>query len=242
MDRESSRILQRLVDQWDEVNTALGRLSPAATVRPSNGWNVFQPLPGPPGNVIEFSFGPAVFNVPERATHVSADLFVVVDGRFGFRRDIFSADDILATDKFSTRAAYFRLKAQGAEHIYGAHYDFALDELGHPLFHAQMRSFVEMWSAVNEQYSIGGVATDRVNGILQTVRMPTAQMDVFSFFLQLCADHLLFQNSGPDERAAFNSLLEKSAFIRGAGYQAARLATEAARSCYRARHWYPAVT
>jgi hypothetical protein len=239
MDRETSLMLQRLVAQWDEVNTALSRLNAAAEVRPSDGWSVFRPLPGPPTNIVEFDFGPAVFNVPERATHVSADLFVAVAGRLAFRRDLFNSEDILATDGFSTRAAYFRQKGNGADHIYGAHYDFALDELGHPVFHSQMRSFSEMWAAVNERYGTNGTADDHISGILQTVRVPTAQMDVFSFFLQLCADHLLFPNSGPDERAAFNLLLEKSSFIRGAGYQAARLATEAARHCYRARHWYP---
>lgn len=242
MGTEASLILQRLVAQWDEVNTALGRLNAAAEVRPSDGWSVFRAVPGPPSNVVSFDFGPAVFNVPERATDVSADLFVAVEGRLAFRRDLFNAEDVLATDGFSTRAAYFRQKGADADHIYGAHYDFALDELGHPVFHSQMRSFAEMWAAVNEHYGTGGVASDRVRGILQTVRVPTAQMDVFSFFLQLCADHLLFPNSGPDERSAFNVLLEKSSFIRGAGYQAARLATDAARSCYRARHWYPVLT
>jgi len=239
MDTQTGVILQRLVAQWDEVNTALGRLNDAATVRPGNGWNVFQALPGPSNNIIGFNFGPAVFNVPERANHVNADLFIVVDGRIAFRRDLFEAEDILATDSFSTRAAYFRQRGNGADHIYGAHYDFALDELGHPVFHAQMRSFAEMWGAVQEQYDIAGDANDCVLGILQTVRLPTAQMDIFSFFLQLCADHLLFANSSTEERAAFNLLLDKSSFIRGAGYQAARLATEAARTCYRARHWYP---
>jgi len=242
MDRETSLILQRLVGQWDEVNTVLGRLSTSAEVRPNDGWSVFRPLSGPPNNVVQFSFGPVVFNVPERATHVNAELFVAVKGDLAFRRDLFTAEDILATDSFATRAAYFRQKGNGADHIYGAHYDFALDELGHPVFHSQMRSFADMWGAVNEQYGIGGDVDDRITGILQTVRVPTAQMDVFSFFLQLCADHLLFPSSGPDERAAFNLLLEKSSFIRGAGYQAARLATDAARTCYRARHWYPVLT
>lgn len=243
MDRDSSKILQRLVNQWAEVNQALAQLSSTAQVKPDNGWNVFGLVAKAPDNVVEFGFGPAVFNVPERANHVSADLFIVVEGCFGFRRDLFRADnDTLTTDSFKTRAGYFRLKGNSAEHIYGAHYDFALDELGHPLFHAQMRSFVDMWAAVSEQYSIDAMVTDRVNGILQTVRVPTAQMDIFSFFLQLFADHLLFPHSGPEERAAFNSFREKSSFIKGAGFQVARLATQAAWSCYRARHWYPAVT
>lgn len=242
MDRVATLILQRLVGEWDEVSTALARLNAVAEVRPSDGWSVFHPVAGPVTDIVGFNFGPAVFNVPERATHVSADLFVVVDGRLAFRRDLFNREDILATDSFSTRAAYFRRNGNHSDHIYGAHYDFALDECGHPVFHCQMRSFAEMWGAVNKNYGIGGDADDRVKGILQTVRVPTAQMDVFSFFLQLCADHLLFRNSGRDERAAFNLLLEKSSFIRGAGYQASRLASGAAGSCYRACHWYPVLS
>lgn len=241
MARETSLMLQRLVDEWGEVKTALGRLNSTATVRPENGWNVFRAVPGTAGEVVGFDFGPVVFNVPERATDVSANLFVAVAGRLAFRRSEFNTEKVLVTDSFTTKAAYFRKKNDNADHIYGVHYDFALDELGHPVFHCQMRNYPEMWASVNKHYGIDGHVTDCLNGILKTVRVPTAQMDVFSFFLQLCADHLLFRNSGRDERVAFNSLVEKSSFIRGAGYRAARLTSGAAGSCYRACHWYAVV-
>jgi hypothetical protein len=239
MDPESTSILQRLVNQWEEVNIALSRMNSAATVRPYGGWAVFRPPTSAPRDNITFDFGPAVFNLPERASHVDADLFVVVSGQIAFRRGLYKDQKLLATDSFSTRAAYFRLKGNGADHIYGAHYDFSLDELGHPVFHAQMRSFVDMWESVIEQYNIDVAPADKVLGILQTVRLPTAQMDIFSFFLQLCADHLLFSKSGKEEREAFNTLLTTSSSIRGAAFQTERLSTEDARSCYRARHWYP---
>jgi hypothetical protein len=77
--------------------------------------------------------------------------------------------------------------------------------------------------------------------MLRNVRVPTAQMDVFSLFVELCADHLLYEQSGPEEREAFNSLLHRSAFCRGAALRLPQLATEEARACYRARHWYPAI-
>lgn len=232
-------MLQILVDQWDEVVSVLGRLRPSAQVRPADGWTVVRPVFEPPNDIVGFDFGPAVFNVPERATHVDLQLYIVVEGRLRFRRDRFTNQNLLVTESFDTRAAYFRSTAQGAHHIYGSHYEFTLDQLGHPVFHSQMRSYAELWAVVREQYGANGDAADLVKGILQTVRVPTAQMDVFSFFLQLCADHLLSEHPGPEECEAFYALLEKSSSIRGAGYQAARLVAEAAQSCYRARHWYP---
>ena len=241
MDRDTSVILQRLVQQWSEVSTALARMTNAATVDPEDGWAIFRALPSADHNVVKFEVLPVVFNIPERAYHVNSDLFVVVQGQLSVRRDRYVKDEVLATDNFSTRAAYFRLTADGPVHVYGAHYDFALDELGHPIFHSQMRSFAEMWTSVGQRYSIEGPAKDYVSGILQNVRLPSAQMDVFSLVLQICADHLLFANSGPDERAAFNALLEKSTFLKGAGFQAPRMTTEAAFSCYRSRHWYPSL-
>jgi hypothetical protein len=213
----------------------------AATVDPEDGWAIFQSLPSADQNAVKFEISPVIFNVPERAYHVTSDLFVVVEGQLAVRRDRYVNDGLLATDSFSTRAAYFRLTVDGPVHVYGAHYDFALDELGHPIFHSQMRSFAELWASVEERYGIGGPVKDHVSGILQNVRLPSAQMDVFSLVLQICADHLLLADSSPDERTAFNELLEKSTFLKGAGFQAIRMTTEAASSCYRSRHWYPSL-
>lgn len=239
MRTETNQIQRLLVGQWDLLKTTLRQLSSAAQVQPDDGYRVFQAADSSSANVVRFKFGPAVFNVPERATSPRPQLFVVVEGSISFRRDCFISHKLLTTDNFFTRAAYFRDRESGPDHIYGAHYDFALDELGHPVFHSQMRGFPEMWASVNEHFGTEGEPDDHIRGILRNVRVPTAQMDVFAFFLQLCADHLLSRDSGPDERAAFNKLIEKSSFIRGAGYQSARLKAEAARECYRASHWYP---
>jgi hypothetical protein len=66
-------------------------------------------------------------------------------------------------------------------------------------------------------------------------------MDFFSFVLQVFADHLLIEDSGEDKKKAFNTLLSKSAALRGAAARSARLTTEASRRCLRAFHWYPVV-
>ena len=210
-----------------------------ASVLPSDPWKVFEAEDPSSGNIIRFKLLPIVFNLPERATHTTPNLFVVVEGWLEFRLDSMRNNSELLTHGFSTKAAYFRKTSGGVAHVYGAHFDFALDELGHPIFHAQMKSFQDLYSYVDAEFQVGGELTDNVKGILKNVRLPTAQMDCFSFFLQLCADHLLYDQSGPEERGAFNSLLNMGEFLKGAGYQSGRLTAASATSCYRSRHWYP---
>ncbi len=241
VDRESNGILKRLVSQWDHLKAEIERLQSAAEVRPGDGYQVFQPVDSEAEGVAAFEIQPSVFNLPERANDVSMDLFVVVEGRISFRRREFAEENVLATHSFATKVAYFRHRSTSLVHVYGAHYDFSLDELGHPVFHAEMRGYPELAEYVKECYGVGNAVDDRVTGLLKNVRVPTAQMDVFSVFVQLCADHLLYTDSGPEEKAAFNSLLQRSAFCKGAAYQMPHLQTEEARTCYRSRHWYTAI-
>jgi hypothetical protein len=242
VDRESGGILRTLVRQWNEVTAELPRLRPSAEVKPTDGHAIFRVTSNPGSPVVAFDIRPVVFSLPERGYHhESKELFVVVKGDLSFVRQEFTDSGKLTTHKFGTQVAYFRRGNEVLTHVYGAHYDFALNELGHPVFHAQMRSFAELSSHVVEQYGYDGEVEDLVKGLLRTVRIPTAQLDAFSLFVQICADHLLYDKSGPEAKAAFNSLLEKSKFCQGAAGQLPRLATEEARSCYRARHWYPAI-
>lgn len=240
MDPQAWKIVALLVRQWDLISGVLAKLNQVATVRPSDGYRVFSARQDKESELVNIDFGPVVFNLPEKATHAIPNLFVVLDGKLGIRRDVFDAEKQLVTDTFATRAAYFRQKTKDCvEHVWGTHYDFALDTFGHPVFHSQLRSYGELSSVASEQYGMSGELVDLVKGMLQGVRVPTAQMDVFSVALQLCADHLLFADSGESERSAFNDLA-RIAIIRGAGYRVGRLATKAAWSCYRSRHWYPA--
>jgi hypothetical protein len=240
MDRETGGIQRRLIDQWNFVRTELRRLHHVAEVRPDDV-NVFRPLDEQTPNAAFFELRPVVFNLPERATHASNDLFIVVQGRLSFQRQAFRDERRLLTDSFATEAGYFRRTGHALDHVFGAHYDFAAHEAGHPAFHAQFRSFAELADQIRQQYHIDLPVNDVVRGVLKTVRIPTAQMDVFSLFVQVCADHLLHNGSSDAELEAFDSLLSKSNFSQGAGYQIPRLGTEDARHCYRARHWYPAL-
>ncbi|WP_186095802.1 hypothetical protein [Burkholderia gladioli] len=241
MNRQALSARKYLIEQWNEVTGALSKLSTVAEVRPDSGENVFTVAGDQAAGVIAFDLNPVVFNLPERADDLSTDLFIVVAGRLGILADSVRSDSILLTHDFSTKAAYFRRTRNALVHVYGAHYDFALSELGHPTFHMQLRSFGALASYVKEQYRVDCEVKDSMDGVLRNVRLPCAQMDFFSFFTQLCADHLLFKDSGKEERAAFNHLLKKGSFLKGAGSRSGRLVEEAARACYRAGHWYPMV-
>lgn len=242
MNRQAISARKALIEQWNEIISALSKLHSTAEVRPDQGESVFSIAEGAPEGVITFELRPVVFNLPERADDVSDDLYVVVAGRLSIDAHSVQRGQDLRTHDFSTKAAYFRKTKTALTHVYGAHYDFALNELGHPTFHMQLRSFAELAPAITEQYpGITGEAKDHMGDVLRNVRLPCAQMDFFSFMTQLCADHLLFKDSTKEERKAFNQLVTKNATLRGAGTRAPRLADDAAQRCYRAGHWYPLV-
>jgi hypothetical protein len=232
MNRQAISARKYLIEQWNEVTGALTKLNSVAEVRPYSGESVFAEAPGAPAGVVAFELKPVVFNLPERADDLSTDLYVVVSGRLAIQADSVGRGQTLLTHDFSTQAAYFRRTKNALVHVYGAHYDFALDELGHPTFHMQLRSFADLAPHVQEQYRFQHEVKDGLGGVLRNVRLPCAQMDFFSFFTQLCADHLLFEDSEKEVR---------SVFLRGAGGRSERLTDESARNCYRAGHWYPLV-
>jgi hypothetical protein len=238
-DRIANKIHRALIRHWEEFDADVSRLSSVASIQPKDGYAVFQYVDSV-DNSANFELSPIVVNVPERATEVVSDLFVVVKGRLSIDRAHFEADGKLRTLSFATQAAYFRVKGNVLSHVYGAHYDFAANESGHPVFHGQMRSYLEFAEVIKSQYGLEGVELkDVVSGILKTVRLPSAQMDVFSFLLQLVADHLLSGDSSEDDKMRFHELLERSKFIQGLGSQIARLQVAPANVCYRAVHWYP---
>lgn len=238
IDKDNQLMLQKLRDAWGHVQTELQRLHPNASVRP-NDITVFDSEDDADVTAAYFKLKPVVFNVPERATHGDLNLFVVVEGRVSYQRAAFKASKELRTSGFSTQVAYFRRKRTVLEHVYGAHYDFAPNDKGHPAFHSQIKSFAQLAQIVRDQYKFELPDEDRVKGILKTIRTPTAQMDVFSVFVQLCADHLLHEDSAQSEVSAFDTLLTKNGFCVGAAFQLPRLASTEAQGCYRARHWYP---
>jgi hypothetical protein len=244
IDPDSSVMIRRMSSQWDDLRTEIERMQATAEVYPENGNEVFKPIAAPATSV-GFEIGPVVFNLPERANSTSIDLFVVVGGRLSFDRRLFQSSHQLVTDSFASHIGYFRGKSRTLTHVFGAHYDLARNEVGHPVFHAQLKSFSNQYAEVVRKYFNSRFGDDEVDDpvkrLLRTVRVPTAQMDVFSIFVQLCADHLLSKDSGSEEKRAFNSLLRKGEFCQGAAFRAAGPNDPEAPQCFRSRHWYPAI-
>lgn len=241
MGPDDTRIRQRLVAQWEDLIGVVGNQSPGCMVSPDTGWESIVATDASDDTLAKFELNPVVLNVPERANHRNAELYVVVRGWLQLFRAEFRDNDLLVTHSFSTESGYFLLRNNRLDHVYGAHYDAAYNSLGHPVFHAQMKGFPEFGQHVLDLFNINKPVQNNIVGILKNVRLPTAQMDFFSIVLQVFADHLLFQNSGEEERATFNGLLEKSLFLRGAATRYPRLTALQATSCYRSLHWYPVV-
>ncbi len=239
MDRDSPLMRQKLVQQWADVVGTLERMSQGASVLPNDAWNNIREAASSSDEIVKFELCPVVFNVPEHANHRNIGLFVVAEGWIELSRADFRNGLGLVTHAFSTRSADFRQKEETLEHVYGAHYDVAFDELGHPTFHSQLRSFVDFSAHILEQFNLNLDVINHLEGVLRNVRLPTAQMDFFSLILQIFADHLLMRNSGEEEKSAFNALLQKNVFLRGAAARSSRLTADVARSCYRSLHWYP---
>lgn len=228
-----------LINQWNGMKARLEKLG-QHVIRPDDGFRIFNFMandPRTPADQAGYSIEPVVFQVPERADG-SPNMFVVVRGRIYLDRAALKADKVLRTTNFGTEVGYFRLKQDQLNHVYGAHYDFSLNEIGHPIFHGQMRSFNAYGASVSEQYDgIAGDSLDHMDKVLRTVRLPTAQMDFFGVVLQIAADHLLSKGSSDDQKVAFDELCEISRSVQGAAFRWPEL--EQAGSCMRARHWYP---
>jgi len=239
MDTTDNRIQRALIAQWVNLKACIARLNSNVLVREQDTFR--------PSNSTEtqscFDVTPVLFQLPERANDTSSDLFVVVRGMLSLDRRHFQLTKQLRTTSFSTEAGYFRLTGGGKrmQHVYGAHYDFAGNELGHPVFHVQIRSFAKFREEIEKYYPQDDVDfEDSMKNVLKTVRLPSAQMDAFSVFLQLVADHLIWKNSRQDELQQFCELLAQSKSIQGAGFVIDRLQRPPACECYRAAHWYPA--
>lgn len=227
--------LKLLVDQWSNVKTQLDRLS-LPDARPADGYGIFSLIGhSKVDGQIRFNIAPVTFNVPERA-NAAADLYIIARGRIYLDQAAIKSRRALKTVSFATEVGYFRKSKDKLKHIYGAHYDFSLDEIGHPVFHAQMKSYNERGREVSEAFQLDCDSDDLVKHVLRTVRLPTAQMDFFALVMQICADHLMSKDSGDEERKAFADLRKVSHEIQGSGHLWAKLAE--APACMRAPHWY----
>lgn len=209
----------------------------ASQVAPSTGYEVFRIDSSAPNDVVKLDFGPIVFHVPERPDGRGPNLFVVAQGWLTIEGPDFKTMP-LRTKTFGTEVAYFRQKLGSLEHVYGAHYDMDEEKPGHPVFHAQFSSKVEFGLAVRELFRRDEEVVNKTGEILRTVRMPSAQMDIFSVLAQICADHLMGPAPSEEVTSAFSGLRKSCDFLVGAAHRLPHLNGPHAAGCYRAAHWY----
>lgn len=240
MDKLDHKIRKALISQWDEFRTYVGRINPSAvSISPTDGFAVIKHV-GSTAQVCNFDFAPVLFVLPERAGTTSSDLHVIIRGKLAIDRGHFAAEEKVRTSSFATEAGYFRLRSPSEFiHVLGAHYDFSVNALGHPVFHIHVKSFAEFGEFLKAHYGMEDInIDDAMHSVLRSVRLPSAQMDAFSLFLQLVADHLVGKNSSDDEKSLFLELLNSNKSLQGAGCSVNRLQQPAATTCYRAVHWY----
>jgi hypothetical protein len=215
------------------------KMAQATAVRPDNPYEVFQFDQQPDLNEVRLTIRPVVFNVPERAGRPEANLYIVVKGWLTFEE---VDRGQLKTKTFGTEIGYFRAKRGALEHVFGIHYDMDEEKPGHPVFHAQLGSLSEFKARISETFRVDGELSDQMNKVLRNVRIPSAQMDVFSVITQICADHLIGA-AVPDQLAkevliAFASLRKSCDFLTGAAHRLEFLSKPSASECYRSTHWY----
>ena len=239
-DRFGIKAHQKLITEWNVLAELMREASPGVDIKPDDSVRVFQTRKPPHAGLAVFDIGPLVFRVPEQANRPTKFIYVVVKGRLAVEQDKDGSPDSYLTDSFSTESGYFREKNNRLVHVYGAHYDFAPNETGHPAFHVQVKNFQKFSQHVVDLYSLNlAEVGDGLGNVIKNVRVPTAQMDVFSLFLQIFADHLVSSGSEQKIRDDFRLLRDRSGWLRGAASRANELASEDAGSCFRSRHWYP---
>jgi hypothetical protein len=234
------KIQRALIAHWDAVHRCIERLNNSASVIPADASGLFK-VSHSDADALAFEIGETLLILPERAKQASNPMHIVVKGRLTIDKRHFLESEQLRTIHFQSEAGYFRLKSDGTlQHVFGAHYDLTQNEVGHPAFHAQLKSFLEFADIVKLRYSSTALnVTNAMENVLKTVRLPSAQMDYFSLLIQAVADHLMSPNSSSTEDVnVFRELLGKSKSIQGCAYDIARLQEPSATVCYRSVHWY----
>ena len=237
MNREGLRVMRRVHEAWLEAIDSMKRMNRSSIVRPQTPAEIFSIDGSVPEDVIKFEVLPIVVNVPERANDSAANLYIVMDGWLSFEVSGDQGESIRTRD-FGTRVAYFRRSRDQLEHIYGVHYDMDICGKGHPVFHAQIGSQFEFGSNIEDRFRISDERVDHLNKICRSIRTPTAQMDVFSVFTQICADHLMWRDSGAEVEQAFERTCRVCGFFVGAAHRLAYLQDRDVVECYRSVHWY----
>ena len=231
-------VMNKIAPAWDAVRAGMRSLYPSSNPRPYSAAEIFVADTSASADEVKMIVNPIIFHLPERASGREADLYIVLSGWLSFEKANLRQSR-LRTHSFGTQIGYFRAKPGSLEHVYGAHYDIDETQPGHPVFHAQMKSKIEFAERIMATYTLSTTICDRVSQILRNVRVPTAQMDVFSVILQICADHLMSSASDQQAKTSFAAMAKSCGFFDGAAHRLSYLNDGLAPCCYRSVHWYP---
>lgn len=236
MHPDAYHVQKEVIAAWDRLRVSMRKMYQSTDVRPSHGYDIFKLDKAAGEDEVKFEVGPIVFNVPERVGR-GHTLYVVVKGWLSFAGENLRAMPF-KTKSFGTELAYFRFKDRALQHVFGIHYDLDETRPGHPVFHGQVSSTIDLAPSVRDQYRIGLQPEDMFKPLLRNIRIPTAQMDVFSTIVQICADHLVFEGAEPQVHRAFAEAITINGFFLGAAHRMPFLNALPAIECYRSFHWY----
>ena len=202
-------------------------------VRPSAAEEVFRCAAD--GDGVRVEVGPVCFQIKEKPQANKAELFVAVNGWFRLSTE----GGALRSGGYHTQVGYFRLSEGKLEHVYGIHHDFDPELIAHPVYHAQMAPMIELADPIRDHFNLNvDLAGDYVTPILANVRLPTARMDVFAVFMQLCSDHLINSESQKAQVRAYKAAITTCGFFEGACGTIPRLGAAFANQSLRPQHWY----
>jgi hypothetical protein len=234
------QIHRALISQWDELYRCAKTLNNNVLIEPNDAYSFIKIAEVDVENgTTSFEVEPVLFNLPESQKDFGASLFVVVRGLLTIDRSRFEDDKYLQMTKFNTRVAYFRQQRDGFEHVLGAHFDIAIDDTGHPAYHMQFDDYKEVMSVIDAAFGEQKLINNCMASAPKLIRIPCAQLDTFSIWIQLVADHLLGSLSSDEDKATFKGLLAKARLLHGTGHLIPRLQQADLNACFRAHHWYP---
>lgn len=231
--------LRRVTTEWTNLTASMGRMYQSGAIRPGNPNDIFQPDAGDAAapNDATFTIRPIVFNLPE-APGGQPTLFIALKGWLSFS-DVQLGAGPMKTKSFGTEMGYFRRRNSRLEHVYGVHFDLDESKPGHPVFHAQVSSQSRLGDSVRELYRLEDEIVNEFSPKLGNIRIPSAQMDVFSVVVQICADHhLALGGAGAPVKAEFDKIRKTNSFFLGAAHRMSFLNSQPASDCYRSAHWY----
>ena len=222
---------------WSSLTSSVGQIATGCDVKPNAYSEVFE-IDEDDNQSMKVVVKPVAFLLKETARAQRADMFVVVSGKVNF--SITGEMEPPLAHYFAATVGYFRKRGQVLDHVLGVHYDHDDHRPVHPVYHAQLKSCAGLLSTINEHYRPAfALGHDLMANVADKVRLPTAHMDPLAVFVQLLADHLLNENSGPAVASAFERTRSTLMFFNSDPDRARRLGEVTGNSCFRGPRWYP---